>query len=204
MTVMTGSHPVNGSGREYTFLTLASLLVLVGVVGITLFLYIQNITTKTQKLTNNTNEPEKKSESIITPTPDFEKKPEQLLADHGVVCKRFTSLEEALADPEIACVIDLSGQKLTEVPQELFELKNITQLNLADNNLTKFPIELLQLKKLTSMNLANNKIVSFNPLSNGKNPSMQLQEINLIDNDLSLETQQKIKTFFGKNVSITY
>ena len=54
--------------------------------------------------------------------------------------------------------LDLSENLLTKVPEEVFQLKNITHLNLSDNEITFIPEEIGELKHLTVLDL------TFNPL----------------------------------------
>lgn len=78
---------------------------------------------------------------------------------HGS-CKNFTSIEDALLTPEIACTLDLSGQDLSSLPSTISKLNNLSELNLSDNNFTEFPEELFELKMLTSVDLRNNKLTT--------------------------------------------
>ncbi|TSC66075.1 MAG: small GTP-binding protein, partial [Microgenomates group bacterium Gr01-1014_80] len=75
-----------------------------------------------------------------------------------VVCKRFTSLKEALANVEIACVLDLSNQNLTSVPADITKLIKLNELSLKGNKLTALPPALLQLNNLVSLDLSDNQI----------------------------------------------
>ena len=54
--------------------------------------------------------------------------------------------------------LDLSGEKLTTVPAEIGQLKNLTELRLSGNKLTSLPAEFGQLKNLTELSLGSNPI----------------------------------------------
>ncbi len=58
----------------------------------------------------------------------------------------------------LASNIDLSGQGLTEIPQELFKCKNLKKLDLSNNKLRNVPVELAKLRSLRSIDLSNNDI----------------------------------------------
>ncbi|MBT4595144.1 hypothetical protein HOD08_04700 [bacterium] len=55
-------------------------------------------------------------------------------------------------------VMRLQGLGITEVPDCIFELKNLDRLFLDDNNITELPIEIGNLKKLTFLTLGNNNL----------------------------------------------
>ena len=81
-----------------------------------------------------------------------------LIAKYGVICKRFTSLDEALKTPEIACTLDLSNQNLSSLSDEISELTNLKELDLSNNLFTEFPSELYSLKKLVSIDISSNNL----------------------------------------------
>lgn len=62
-----------------------------------------------------------------------------------------------------ATELDLSVQDLTELPPELFQLKNLTELHLWSNQLTSLPPELFQLKNLTALDFDNNELTELPP-----------------------------------------
>src|SRR3989344_7209493 len=64
-----------------------------------------------------------------------------------VVCKRFTNLDEALKNIEIACVLDLSKQNLTYLPGSILKLKNLTDLSLKNNKLSMFPTVIFNMQR---------------------------------------------------------
>ena len=71
-----------------------------------------------------------------------------------------------------ATKLNLSWQGLTDLPAELFELKNLTALYLANNWLTSLPPEIGQLKNLTKLNITGNKLASL-PSKIGQLPKLE-------------------------------
>jgi Leucine-rich repeat (LRR) protein len=59
--------------------------------------------------------------------------------------KTYTDLSQALKEPDKVQVLDLSNQGLTEIPVEICQLTNLTQLHLSGNNLNTLPSEIGQL-----------------------------------------------------------
>jgi internalin A len=55
--------------------------------------------------------------------------------------------------------LNLSAQGLTEIPREVFQLQNLTQLFLFNNQIVEIPDVIAQLQNLTSLSLFNNQIV---------------------------------------------
>lgn len=185
------SHPEPSNGGRNTLLTLASLLVLACIVGITLYLYIQNRTTKLSSNTpgsqqNDTTQPQNNAQIEAIPTMTQEQQKETY---GDVVCRRFTSIEEAIQVPEIACVLDLSEQNLTDLPEYITKLTKLNELNLSINKFSEFPTVLYEIKSLTSINLENNNLSSIPEDISTQLPS--LQSIRLEGNNLSKEVVEK-------------
>ena len=51
--------------------------------------------------------------------------------------KKYTSLEEALAEPQKVYKLDLGKQGLKEIPAELAQFPNLTNLDLKKNTITE-------------------------------------------------------------------
>jgi internalin A len=98
--------------------------------------------------------------------------------------------------------LDLSGQGLTEIPREIFQLKNLTGLYLGRNKIVKIPSAIIQLKNLTSLNFGNNKIVEI-PDAIAK--LQNLESLNFAGNqivkisDAITKLQNLTKLFFERN-----
>ena len=54
--------------------------------------------------------------------------------------------------------LDLSNNKLTQLPVDILQLTRLTTLNLSYNQLTHLPVEIGQLTQLTTFNVSNNKL----------------------------------------------
>lgn len=139
--------------------------------------------------------------------------PNQSAVSPKVVCKRFENLDEALKNIDIACVLDLSNQKLTEVPAQISQLTKLNELSFKNNNLTEVPKEVLNITTIISLDLSSNQILSLPPeisqlinlqlldLSNNQLTAIprqiqsliQLHTLKLTGNELSLEDKETIK-----------
>src|SRR5262245_49381577 len=73
-------------------------------------------------------------------------------------------------------------EKLTELPDALWQLTQLTELNLSDNQLTTLPESLGQLTELTELDLSNNQLTTL-PESLGQ--LTQLTELDLSNNQLT-------------------
>lgn len=180
-------------------LTMLSFLFLVIIVITTLYLYIQNrasTNNSTTQIAENTKDDEH-SDSLPEAFPTMTQN-QKLVEKYGVACKRFTSIKEALVTPEIACVLDLSGQGISSLPENITKLTKLNELNLSDNKFSKFPTVLYQFTSLFSINLENNQLSTFPEDIKSKIPS--LQSIKLKGNNLSEEVIEK---YLELNVSIS-
>lgn len=185
-------------------LTLASVLIFASIVGITLWLYIQNNFKKPEQLSQTKSTP-----TNITPEPNTENadndvkeingiraagaENQRLVEKYGAICKRFTSIEEALTEKEVACILDLSGQNLTALPDKISSLNQLKEIDLSNNLITEFPNILVDMQSLQIVNLANNKLSKAEHI---KEPEKKQNE-NLT---ISMHTFQKI-TLTGNNIS---
>jgi len=99
---------------------------------------------------------------------------ESIASAPPVVCKRFTSLEEALKNVEIACVLDLSNQNLATVSADIKKLTKLSELTLKGNKLISLPKFILEMPTLVHIDLSGNNI----------SPNEQLKIRGLIPNVL--------------------
>jgi len=124
------------------------------IAGVTGYLYIHN-----QNELDVLNQTSSTPIQNASPAP-ASKEVENMVLAENVECARFTRLENALEYPEKACILDLSGQNLSSVPEEVYDLPNLNELNLSNNNLTSFPVEAVNIKNIVFLDLSNNKISS--------------------------------------------
>jgi internalin A len=66
--------------------------------------------------------------------------------------------EQGLKELDLSYDWDGQGEKLTEIPDEVFELGNLEVLNLSHNAITSVPKSLSRLQKLSSLNLRYNQL----------------------------------------------
>lgn len=86
----------------------------------------------------------------------------QLLSQSGIDSVRtFTSLEAAMKDPDRVFSLDLSGQKLKELPEEVFLFKNLNALRLGHNRLKELPGRLAELIYLQEFGASRNHFTKF-------------------------------------------
>lgn len=77
--------------------------------------------------------------------------------------KEFNSLEKALKNPDAVIRLNLKGEKLKEVPKEVFLLKNLQELNLRKTRIDKLPQEIGELKKLQILDVSKNELIQLPP-----------------------------------------
>ncbi len=155
------------------FLTAVALLVLIGVIGVTVYLYILNHSSSKQT-ENNT---------VQTQITDKVRDTAIHICDKKV----YTSLNEALKNPEKVCTLDLSGQKLATLPSGISKLTNLESLYIGNNQLKELPGEIFQLKLLVRLDAPGNQ-VQFIPseIENLTN----LQILNLNNNQILIVPKQ--------------
>ena len=89
----------------------------------------------------------------------------QLLSKERLATERvYTSLNDALINPEKVYRLDLSKQKLKVVPMEVFKLYNLQELILAKNKLQEIPIEIGTLTNLEILTNLKELIVNRNEI----------------------------------------
>ena len=58
--------------------------------------------------------------------------------------------------------LDLSGQELEEIPEYVYQCRNLRKLILHENNIGKIPSKIKALKRLRLLDLSNNKLSVIN------------------------------------------
>lgn len=75
----------------------------------------------------------------------------------------FTSLEEALKNPDKVYKLILRKKKLKEFPREIFQFKNLQYLDLSKNNIKEIPAEIAELTNLQYFNISKNALETIPP-----------------------------------------
>lgn len=182
-------------------LLVIAIILILGLGGL-VYLKSKNTPTQTalpQKQENKNVVIDKNKPKNYIPTTVEEKKMAENLKKYGLICKRFTSLDEALKNPDIACTLDLSGQKLKSLPSTITTLQNLNEVNLSNNQLTTFPTELLSIKGLIALDLSNNQISSI--------PEKMLipstiQSLNLTGNKLKKEDMYRYQRYHNAPIQV--
>jgi len=75
--------------------------------------------------------------------------------------RTYRSLERAMKEPDAVYRLDLSGQKLKEVPEEIRQLRNLNHLDLGSNKLKSVPDWLGELVHMQELRISRNKLSDF-------------------------------------------
>ncbi|HPS46345.1 MAG TPA: leucine-rich repeat domain-containing protein [Bacteroidales bacterium] len=70
----------------------------------------------------------------------------------------YTNLSTAIKNPEKVYRLSLKKQKLKEIPESVFLLKNLQELDISRNKIKAIPKEIAQLKNLEILDASLNKI----------------------------------------------
>lgn len=83
----------------------------------------------------------------------------QLLDSIAIDTVPTYTLERALKqDPLKVYKLNLKKLKLTEIPEEVYQFKNLNVLNLSKNKLKEFPVRIGEFSYLQELNISDNKI----------------------------------------------
>ncbi len=96
--------------------------------------------------------------------------------------KRFTSLQEALINPEQVYILDLNGKGLKTLPDQIVRLKRLQILILSNNSLERLPEQIGQISHLQILRADHNKLKTV-PKSMGN--LFYLQELDLSHNQIA-------------------
>jgi Leucine-rich repeat (LRR) protein len=73
----------------------------------------------------------------------------------------FTSIEEALKQPEKVIKLELRKKKLKNFPTEIYQFNNLQYLDLSKNNLSEIPDSIEVLTQLQYLDVSKNKLQVF-------------------------------------------
>ena len=91
--------------------------------------------------------------------------------------RMYKSLNGALQQPDSVIRLDLSKQKLKEVPEEIRKFPNLKELNLSKNNIRELPEWIAEFKHLEILDLSNNKLEAL-PASIGQLSKLGILRLN--------------------------
>jgi Leucine-rich repeat (LRR) protein len=89
----------------------------------------------------------------------------------------FTSLSEAMKDPDKVIKLELRKKKLKEFPKEIFQFRNLQYLDLSKNSLKEIPAEIAELKNLQILILSKNELETL-PKEIGELKMLQYLNVN--------------------------
>ena len=95
----------------------------------------------------------------------------------------YTSIQEAIKDPNAVIRLELKKTRLKNFPKEIFHMKNLQYLDISKNNISEIPDSLEFLENLQYFNASKNKLSSF-PQSIGKLKNLKWLIWN--NNDISI------------------
>lgn len=82
----------------------------------------------------------------------------------------FTSIEEAMQNPELVIRLELRKKKLKQIPPEVFKFTNLQYLDLSKNKIQELPDSIGLLTNLQHLILSKNELQELNPkIGNLKN-----------------------------------
>ena len=97
--------------------------------------------------------------------------------------KMYTSIEDALLNPDSVRYLSLKHKKLKVLPKEVFLFKNLEILDVSKNKLDELPEELEKLVELRELSVSNNNLTTF-PIQIGK--LVKLKKIIACQNNIVL------------------
>ena len=90
---------------------------------------------------------------------------QEVLLDSAELSKAriFTSIKEAMKDPDKVYKLDLSKHKLDSFPVEITKFKNLQVLNLRKNKMVDIPKEIGDLTHLQWLDISRSEVVNLDP-----------------------------------------
>lgn len=70
----------------------------------------------------------------------------------------YTNLQEALKNPQEVYRLSLRKKHLRSLPPEVYQFKNLNELDLGKNNIKELPAEIVQFQYLRRLNLERNEL----------------------------------------------
>jgi len=75
----------------------------------------------------------------------------------------YTTIEEALKQPDLVVKLELRKKKLKVFPKEILQFKNLQYLDLSKNSIKELPEEIAQLKNLQYLSISKNGLEELVP-----------------------------------------
>lgn len=122
-----------------------------------------------------------------------------LCCGNSITSPKVNSLKVALENKDTITALDLSMQevKLTSIPVEVAELKNLLCLDVSFNRIASIPAEIKQLTRLRCIDLSGNNYLQ--TLPDWFNEMENLQVVRLVDMHLWKDTKkEELKKKFPK------
>lgn len=131
--------------------------------------------------------------------------------------KTYITIEQALKDPTHVVILNLKGQGIKALPDDIIKLVNLEQLDLSYNSFTSIPPQVFRLPKLKVLCMNNNAIASLpdmaalhalislrldvNPFTN---PVAELKKVAVLNNLSSLNfSANKVTAFPDELLKMT-
>ena len=199
--------PEAQNSSKKTLVILVSILVLAGIVGIVLFLYIQN-----KQSLNTTTKPNQTTQNIqksyagtydSLPLSELERpQPKSSMVTKSDCTNKtvFTSIDQALGSQDDVCILALDNQNLTTLPSSVLKLTKLKFIYLRGNKFDTIPDVLYKMQSLWGIDLSGNQISS---ISTDLNQIKNLEIIVLKDNKLSNESFKNLKSPLNFNLTVS-
>ena len=131
--------------------------------------------------------------------------------------KTYVTIEQALKNPANVYILNLKGQGIKALPDDIMKLVNLEQIDLSYNSFTTIPPQVFRLPKLKTLNISNNAIASLpdlgalrtlttlrldvNPFTN---PVAELKKVSVLNNLTSLNfAANKLSAFPDELLTMT-